>query len=114
MPHWHAACCARPRMRLLIIEDDMDGREMLAELFRTHDWLVTAVPTTRAGMTELRSGGIDLIISDENLDGESGSSMLREAWAEGLLGSVGVLMYTAERDWLEVPNGVRVLHKPLG
>jgi DNA-binding response OmpR family regulator len=100
-------------MRLLIVEDDLDGREMLAELFRMHDWIVTAVPSTHAGMNELRAGGFDVIISDENLDGQSGSSMLREASEEGLLTTVGALMYTAEPGALEVPNGVRVLRKPL-
>ena len=25
-------------MRLLIVEDDLDGREMLTELFRLHAW----------------------------------------------------------------------------
>jgi CheY-like chemotaxis protein len=101
-------------MRLLIVEDDPDGRELLAELFRMHDWDVTQVPTTHAAMTELRQGGIDVVISDENLEGQSGSSMLRRASAEGLLCNVGVLMYTAEPGRLEVPPGVRVLRKPLG
>lgn len=100
-------------MRLLIVEDDLDGREMLAELFRMHDWIVIAVPTVGAALRELRAGGFDVIISDENLDGESGSSMLRRAFAEGLLSTVGALMYTAEPGKLEVPVGVRVLKKPL-
>jgi DNA-binding response OmpR family regulator len=102
------------RMRLLIVEDDPDGREMLAELFRMHAWEVTAVPSTEAGMAELRQGGFDVVISDENLEGQSGSSMLRHANDEGLLGDVGVLMYTAEPGRLKVPHGVRVLRKPLG
>ena len=101
-------------MRLLIVEDDPDSREMLADLFRKHDWEVTAVPTTGAAMNELRTGCFDVVISDENLEGASGSSMLREASAEGLLRDVGALMYTAEPSPLEVPPGVRVLHKPLG
>lgn len=101
-------------MRLLIVEDDPDGREMLAELFRMHDWQVTDVPTTSSAMDELRSGGFDVVISDENLEGESGSGMLREADREGLLTHVGVIMYTAEPGRLQVPDGVRVLRKPLG
>lgn len=101
-------------MRLLIVEDDLDGREMLAELFRMHDWEVTAVPTTHAAMLELRSGSFDVVISDEDLEGHSGSSMLREACDEGLLDHVGALMYTAEPSELDVPSGVRVLRKPLG
>jgi DNA-binding response OmpR family regulator len=100
-------------MRLLIVEDDPDGRDMLAELFRMHDWIVTAVATASEAMRELRDGGFDLIISDENLEGESGSSMLRDACAAGLLGSTGALMYTAQPGRLDVPFGVRVLRKPM-
>ena len=101
-------------MRLLIVEDDPDGRELMAELFRLHDWSVTAVPTTDDGLAQLRRGGFDVVISDENLEGESGSRMIRVACREGLLSSVGVVMYTAEDHKLDLPDGARVLHKPLG
>ena len=100
-------------MRLLIVEDDADGREMLAELFRMHAWDVTAVTTTEAAMVELREGGFDVVISDEDLEGRSGSSMLREASAAGLLHDIGTIMYTAEPRGLDVPVGCRVLRKPL-
>jgi DNA-binding response OmpR family regulator len=100
-------------MRLLIVEDDPDGRELLAELFRMHDWMVTATATRSEGLDELRAGMFDVILSDEDLQGESGSSMLRQAEAEGLLGGVAALMYTAQSDALQVPRGVRVLRKPL-
>ncbi|MEA2751505.1 MAG: hypothetical protein QOI41_5648 [Myxococcales bacterium] len=101
-------------MRLLIVEDDQDGREMLTELFRMHAWDVMPVPGTAEAMVELRAGGFDVVISDENLAGASGSAMLREASEEGLLQDVGALMYTAEPGQLDVPLGVRVLKKPLG
>ncbi|MDB4941172.1 MAG: hypothetical protein JWP97_706 [Labilithrix sp.] len=100
-------------MRLLIVEDDPDGRELMAELFRLHDWVVTAVPTTTEGLEQLRSARFDLIISDEDIEGHSGSRMLCEASREGLLGRTGVVMYTAEEETLEVPDGARVLQKPV-
>lgn len=68
----------------------------------------------KAGLQQLRAGGFDVVISDENLEGESGSSMLRQASAEGLLCNVGAMMYTAEARKLDVPVGVVVLRKPLG
>ncbi len=101
-------------MRLLIVEDDQDGREMLTELFRMHAWQVTPVPSAAAAMVALRAGGFDVVISDENLEGASGSAMLREASEEGLLRDVGALMYTADPSELDLPPGVRVLKKPLG
>ncbi len=100
-------------MRLLIVEDDPDGRELLAEIFRLHDWVVTATATRREGLEEIRKSSFDVIISDEDLEGESGSSMLRQAESEGLLSGVGALLYTASMGTFEVPTGVRVLRKPL-
>ena len=102
-----------PNMRLLIVEDDPDGRELLAEIFRLHDWVVTATSTRREGLDEIRKSAFDVIISDEDLEGESGSSMLRQAESEGLLGGVGALLYTASMGTFEVPDGVRILRKPL-
>jgi DNA-binding response OmpR family regulator len=101
-------------MQLLIVEDDWDAREMLAELFRMQAWEVTAVPSTDRALAELRGGHFDVVISDENVQGRSGSAMLRHASEQGLLSNVGVLMYTAETTCLQVPCGVRVLRKPLG
>lgn len=101
-------------MRLLIVEDDPDSREMLAQLFRMNDWEVMEVSTTDDAIAELRIGGVDVVISDEDLEGQSGSCMLRTASAEGLLRNVGALMYTAEPELLMVPAGVRVFRKPLG
>jgi DNA-binding response OmpR family regulator len=100
-------------MRLLIVEDDLDGREILTELFRRNGWRVIAVPTTQAAMVVLREGSIDVVITDEDLEGNSGSAMLRAASFEGLLSNVSALMYTSQPEWLDVPPGVRVLHKPL-
>jgi len=79
-----------------------------------HAWNVTPVSDTHAAMVELRAGGFDVIISDEDLEGESGSAMIRDASREGLLEHVGALMYTAEPALLDVPHGVRVLQKPMG
>lgn len=101
-------------MRLLIIEDDTDGREMLAELFRLREWDVTAVATIDGAISALRAFRFDVVISDEDIQGRSGSSMIRQALAQGLLRDVGLIMYTAEPSGVDVPPGVRVLRKPMG
>jgi DNA-binding response OmpR family regulator len=101
-------------MKLLVVEDDEDGREVLTELFRIHGWDVTDVPSVRAALDALRRIHFDVVISDENVFGESGSTMLHEANAAGLLDHVGVLLYTADPRDPDVPAKVRVLHKPLG
>jgi DNA-binding response OmpR family regulator len=100
-------------MRLLIIEDDAEARELLAELFRFRDWDVTVCATVETARRALREEHFDVVISDEDVFGDSGSALIREAASQGLLRDVGVLMYTAELGRLNIPVGVRVLRKPL-
>lgn len=101
-------------MKVLIVEDDPDVREMLVEIFRAYEWDVLAVAETALALATLRRDSVDLVISDENLEGASGSAMLEEASSAGLLFNVGAMIYTAEPRELHVPEGVRVLQKPLG
>lgn len=100
--------------KLLVVEDDPDGREVLSELFRIRGWEVTDVANVEGALQALRTDHFDVVISDENVDGRSGSEMLREAQRQGLLADVGALVYTADDHTVEVPSGVRVLLKPLG
>lgn len=101
-------------MRILVVEDDPDSRDLLVEVFRMHGWSVTAVANVESGLEHLRGDHFDLVITDENLDDGTGSTMLREAKEEGLLDDVGVILYTAQLGRIDVPSGVRVLRKPKG
>ena len=100
------------RSKLLVVEDDPDTRDILVEFFSSHGYTVTAVASAEAALDELKCKTTDVVLSDNQLDGgESGSWMLRRAYADGLLRRVAAVMYTADND-LDVPCVVRVLHKP--
>ncbi|MCW5813666.1 MAG: response regulator [Labilithrix sp.] len=96
----------------MVVEDDPDTREILADFFASHGYDVKTVATAEAGLAELKGNGTDVVLSDNQLDGgHTGSWMLRRAYAEGLLRRVAAVMYTADDD-PNVPRVVRVLHKP--
>jgi len=98
--------------KILVVEDDPDTRDILVEFFSSHGYVVTAVASAEAGLEELQGKCTDIVLSDNQLDGEhSGSWMLRRAFEQGLLQQVGAVMYTADRH-PRVPCTVRVLRKP--
>lgn len=104
---------AQPCSKILVVEDDPDTREILAEFFTAHGYEVTAVATAEAALRELSDHTTDVVLSDNQLDGgPSGEWMLDRAYKEGLLEKVGAVMYTADRDPPQVPRTVRVLRKP--
>lgn len=99
-------------LKILLVEDDPDTRDLLEEFFSTNGYTVVAVDSAEDALDALRDESIDLVVSDNQLEGDNtGSWMLREARTTGLLRNVGALMYTGDRH-LDVPEGVRVLQKP--
>ena len=86
----HAACVAEDAnatarepetmlqgLNLLLVEDDADGREMLATLLRRHAATVTTASSVREAMDELSQHIPDLIISDIAMPEEDGYSFIR-------------------------------------
>lgn len=84
-------------MKILIVDDFSTMRRIIKNLLRdlgfsnTHeaDDGVTALPM-------LRSGDYDFLITDWNMPGMSGIDLLRAVRADAKLGSLPVLMVTAE------------------
>jgi CheY-like chemotaxis protein len=99
-------------LKILLVEDDPDTRELLESFFRRHGYAVIAVASAHEGLAMLKSEAIDLVVSDNQLEGsETGAWMLCKASSSGLLRNVGALMYTGDGH-PEVPSNVRVLPKP--
>jgi DNA-binding NtrC family response regulator len=98
---------------ILIVEDDDDMRELLADHFARHGYAVTTVATAESGLERLATGAYGVVLSDNQLSGggESGAWMFRQADAAGLLSNVGALMYTGDRK-PDVPEHVGVVQKP--
>jgi DNA-binding response OmpR family regulator len=96
----------------LLVEDDGAIREALTELLETIGYRVNAVATAEQGVASLRKERVSLLVTDHALPGESGSWLVRQGRAEGLLQTTLVVMVTALLKPPELAD-VRVLRKPL-
>ena len=99
-------------LKILVVEDDVDSRELLVEFLTRYGYPTSGVPTAEEGLRCLQTREFHLVISDHSLaTSRTGAWMLNEAAAAGLLENVGALMYTAEPKPERPPN-IRVLQKP--
>ncbi len=65
-------------LRLLVVEDEPDARELLVTLLQQCKALVNAVPSTAEAMNALREWKPDILISDIEMPDEDGYSLIRK------------------------------------
>ncbi len=71
-------------LRLLLVEDDQDGRELLAELLRSRGAQVVAVASVRQALAGLERERPNLVLSDIAMPEEDGFDLLEELRRRGL------------------------------
>jgi CheY-like chemotaxis protein len=98
--------------RILVVDDQDDVRGMLGLTLRLEGHQVTEAPNASEGLERLRLGRYDLVLSDYAMPGATGSWMLNQATALGLLDHTAAVLITAHPQVEPVP-GVVVLTKPL-
>lgn len=101
-----------PSVDLLYVEDNRDLREALSALLAGEGYRVDVADCAGEGLERLRARRFHLVISDYALPDHTGTWMLREAAARGLLDSTRTMIVTASAD-PEDADGTLVLHKPL-
>ena len=99
-------------VNLLYVEDNRDQREALAFLLSAEGYEVDVADCAREGLERLRARRFHVVISDYALPDHTGTWMLRQAEASGLLERTATLLITANPD-PEVLGTTKVLHKPL-
>jgi two-component system, OmpR family, response regulator CpxR len=67
-----------PKQPILLIDDDQDMTEMLAEYLGPEGYVVHRAHTAQAGLARVKEGGIVLIVLDVMLPDKDGFSVLRE------------------------------------
>ncbi len=67
-----------PKRQILLIDDDRDMAEMLAEYLSPEGYTVQLAYTAKAGLDRLKAGGLVLIILDVMLPDRNGLSVLHE------------------------------------
>ncbi|MCB1640257.1 MAG: response regulator, partial [Xanthomonadales bacterium] len=85
--------------RLLLVDDDLRLRQLLAEYLRENGLQVTEAADGRQLQTALDRGHFDLIVLDLMLPGEDGLSLCRRLRGEGL--TTPILMLTAKGDEID-------------
>ncbi|MFT3772789.1 MAG: response regulator [Minicystis sp.] len=99
-------------LNLLYVEDNSDLRESISAALAGEGYDVDVAECAGEGLQRLRERRFHLVISDYALPDNTGTWMLRQAAASGLLDSTETLIVTANphpEDTGEIP----VLQKPL-
>ena len=99
-------------LRVLLVDDDDDTRELLRFVLAQDGYLVDDVQDAESALEHLRKGGYRLVVTDYDLPGKTGGQLLRQATVERLLEGCAMLVVTAHSDPDDV-GAAPVIHKPL-
>jgi CheY-like chemotaxis protein len=64
-------------LKVLVVEDDLDSREVLSELLQFEGAVVQSAENAEVGMAALQRFGPDVLVSDIGLPGEDGHDFIR-------------------------------------
>jgi DNA-binding NtrC family response regulator len=78
-----------PRIKVLLIEDDPDSRELLAEILAADFDVGTAADAT-SGLSAFTQQHPDVVVTDEALPGMAGTALAKEV--KGLVPGAGVIL----------------------
>lgn len=69
-------------INILYVEDNADIRDLILELIERDDRHIVACADAEAAWVHLQRGGFDVLVTDVNLPGSSGTDLARR-WLEG-------------------------------
>ena len=87
-----------PALSLLVVDDDQDIRDLMAEYLRQHGFLVRVADGGKAMFESIEQEVPDLIVLDIMMPGEDGLSLCRRLRAMDSASSVPVIFLTALGD----------------
>ncbi len=82
-----------PEARLLLVEDDVDQRKLVAGILRGQGYAVAETGSVDAALADLAAAPVDLVLSDWKLPGRDGMELLAEV--KSRFPETGFLMATA-------------------
>ncbi len=99
---------APPPLRILLVEDDDDNRELMAEVLETSGWEVVSAATGQEGLKALSEQAVAVVLTDVGMPGMGGLEVARAAKA--IAPSVPVVLVTgwADRDDIARARGHEV------
>jgi two-component system, chemotaxis family, chemotaxis protein CheY len=88
---------ANPNMKFLVVDDFSTMRRIVRNLLKELGYSnVDEAEDGAVGLSKLKSGGYDFVVSDWNMPNMDGLTMLQQIRADPDLKSLPVLMVTAE------------------
>ena len=99
------------RKSLLIVEDDIDIRESLREVFEDQGYHVWCASNGREGLEALRHARPSVVLLDLIMPLMNGNEMYAEMQANPALASIPVIISTSDPS--RAPSGVVVIRKPV-
>jgi two-component system, OmpR family, response regulator len=103
-------------VRVLLVEDDDDNRELMAEVLESAGHEVVPAPSGARGLEALAAGRIDVVVTDVGMPGMGGLELARAAKRIAPRVPVVVVTGYAERDDITSARGREidaVLVKPV-
>jgi len=99
--------------RILIVEDDGDTRALLGIALRSHGFVVDEAEDAAAALGRMRDRPYDLVVTDYDMPGRTGTQMLCEARETGVLAGAATLVVTAHPSPDGLEHDQRLLPKPI-
>jgi DNA-binding response OmpR family regulator len=98
--------------RILLVEADDDHRKLLVRALGRQGYAVDQATSAQEAQHRLASRPYGLVITHHGLPGKSGTDLLSEARAAGLLANTRAIVFTGRPD-VDETAGFEVLRKPL-
>jgi len=109
----HASLASRPdRLHLLLVEDDDDTRDLMALALRGAGFEVQPAGSGREALDLLAATPYDLLVTDYDMPGMTGTEMLQIAAERGIVRTARPLIVTAHPS-PKGTEGFPVVRKPL-
>ncbi len=97
-----------PGLRVLLVEDDDDNRELMAEVLESSGCQVLSAATGQEGLRTLSEHSVDVIVTDVGMPGMGGLEVARAAKAIAPRIPVVVVTGWAEREDIASARGREV------
>src|SRR5579883_516384 len=95
-----------PGKKILIVEDEVDFRELLTHVLGQKGYDVTAAGNGEDGLSAYRDGSPDLVLLDVHLPDMSGFEICRKIRAEGPRPQTPILICTVRSEVAPVAEGL--------
>jgi len=96
------------RHSLLVVEDSITSRMLLKNVLESAGYDVTTAVDGVEGLTELKSGNFDLVVSDVEMPRRNGFELTAMIRSDGRLGDIPVILVTALESREDRERGIEV------